>query len=112
MSLSIVENPIVQLTEAAREKIRELTAENPGKIFRLFVEAGGCSGFNYGMSITQPVEGDLRLEEGLDAMIDPACIPYLKGSVLDHVDQLTQTGFRIRNPNAKATCGCGTSFEA
>lgn len=105
-------SPVIHLTDAAREKIRELTAENPGKVFRLFVEAGGCSGFNYGMSITEPLAGDQPLEEGLAAVIDPSCIPYLKGSVLDHIDQLTQTGFRIRNPNAKATCGCGTSFEA
>jgi iron-sulfur cluster assembly accessory protein len=103
---------IIKLTDAAREKIRELIEENPGKVFRLFVEAGGCSGFNYGMSITEPLSGDEQIEPDLPAYIDPACIPYLKGSVLDHIDQLTQTGFRIQNPNAKATCGCGTSFEA
>jgi len=102
---------IIQLTDAAREKIRELIQENPTKVFRLFVEAGGCSGLNYGMSITDYVPGDLQIEPGLPAYIDPSCVGYLRGSILDHVDQLTQTGFRIQNPNAKATCGCGTSFE-
>ncbi|HEX9784234.1 MAG TPA: iron-sulfur cluster assembly accessory protein [Opitutaceae bacterium] len=82
------------------------------KRLRVFVESGGCSGFQYGMSFDVPKEGDERLEsEGVEFLMDPTSKSYLEGSVIDFDDGLHGKGFEIRNPNAQSTCGCGKSFN-
>jgi iron-sulfur cluster assembly accessory protein len=106
---------MVHLTPAAATRIKELVAEdtreNAG--LRIFIDSGGCSGLQYNMTVDQPQAGDSSLEElGAKLHIDEKSADYLKGSTIDFEESLTSTGFRIRNPNAKQTCGCGTSFEA
>ncbi len=103
----------VALTAEAAAQIRLLVEDKAGRGLRIFVEDGGCSGRQYGMSIDAP-KGDDRIFE-LDqakVFIDPESLEFLRGSVVDHEGGLTGAGFRIRNPNAKRSCGCGTSFEA
>ena len=83
----------------------------PAKRLRVFVESGGCSGFQYGMSFDERKDGDAELEsEGVPLLIDPASLAYLDGSAIDFDDGLHGKGFEIKNPNAESTCGCGKSF--
>lgn len=82
------------------------------RLLRVFVEPGGCSGFEYGMSFDHPKEGDVEVEShGLKLLIDPASAVYLEGCSVKFDDGLHGKGFEIINPNAKTTCGCGKSFS-
>lgn len=105
----------VSLTEAAAERVRRLMEERsvPGHALRVFVSGGGCSGLQYGMALEgQPRESDLRFSlHGVDVVVDPVSIDYLAGATIDYVDDLMGGGFRIDNPNAVASCGCGHSFR-
>lgn len=84
----------------------------PEKCLRVFVESGGCSGFQYGMSFDEPKPADARFEsEGVPILLDPASLAYLDGSLIDFDDGLQGKGFEIKNPNAQSTCGCGKSFN-
>jgi iron-sulfur cluster assembly accessory protein len=84
----------------------------PAKRLRVFVESGGCSGFQYGMSFDDPKRDDAQLEsEGVPMLLDPASLAYLDGSAIDFDDGLHGKGFEIKNPNAQSTCGCGKSFS-
>ena len=84
----------------------------PGKRLRVFVESGGCSGFQYGMSFDEKKENDAELSsEGVPFLVDPASLAYLDGSAIDFDDGLHGKGFEIKNPHAQATCGCGKSFN-
>jgi iron-sulfur cluster assembly accessory protein len=84
----------------------------PAKRLRVFVESGGCSGFQYGMSFDERKDGDAELEsEGVPMLLDPASLAYLDGSAIDFDDGLHGKGFEIKNPNAQSTCGCGKSFS-
>ena len=86
--------------------------DSPQRKLRLFVETGGCSGYQYGMSFDDPKEGDQAFEsEGVTILVDAAALAQLKGSSIDFDDGLQGKGFEIRNPNAHATCGCGKSFN-
>lgn len=79
---------------------------------RLFVENGGCSGQQYGMSFDEPKDGDTALEcEGVRMVVDATSLGYLRDVSIDFDDGLHGKGFEIRNPNAKSTCGCGKSFN-
>jgi iron-sulfur cluster assembly protein/iron-sulfur cluster insertion protein len=93
--------------------VRELQSEaGEGKRLRVFVESGGCSGFQYGMSFDERKESDqLVSSEGVEILSDDASLAYLEGSVIDFDDGLSGKGFEIRNPNAQSTCGCGKSFS-
>lgn len=105
---------MITLTPRAAARIRELAdgQAEPSKALRVFIEPGGCSGFEYGMGFAEPVAGDVALEsEGLTFYTDPASLDYLKGSVVDFDDGLNGKGFEVRNPNAQQTCGCGKSFN-
>ena len=83
-----------------------------GKLLRLLVESGGCSGFQYGMSFDEAKAEDARCEsEGVAMVIDPTSAAYLSGTTIDFDDGLQGKGFEIRNPNAQSTCGCGKSFS-
>jgi iron-sulfur cluster assembly accessory protein len=105
---------MISLTESAAKKIESLQNEtaDASKRLRIFVEAGGCSGLEYGMSFDVPKEGDQELEsQGVKFLMDATSLAYLDGSVVDFDDGLQGKGFEIKNPNAKTTCGCGRSFN-
>jgi len=104
-------------TESARQDaINELLAEENkiGSGLRVFVQGGGCSGFQYGLMIEESGgSGDQVYESnGIRLFVDPVSISYLKGAEVDFVDTVTGGGFTIKNPNATSTCGCGQSFSA
>jgi len=106
---------MIHITETAAARIKELTTEDarPLACLRIFIDSGGCSGLQYNMIVDEPHSGDQQIEEhGAKLSVDPEGLDYLKGSTIDFEDSLTSTGFRIIKPNAKQTCGCGTSFEA
>lgn len=82
------------------------------KALRVFVESGGCSGFQYGMSFDEAKADDTTFEsEGVKILMDPTSLAYLNGSNIDFDDGLHGKGFEIKNPNAQSTCGCGKSFS-
>ena len=87
-------------------------AGEPQKKLRVFVETGGCSGFQYGMSldIAKP-DDQVITSEGVPVLLDPTSLAYLQGSSVDFDDGLHGKGFEIKNPNAESTCGCGKSFN-
>lgn len=107
--------PVLKLTEQAIRQVKAILArENlEGHGLRVGVTGGGCSGFSYGLDFeNQPRPGDTVLEmDGVKVYIDDASVGYLKGTVIDYVSGLNETGFKFLNPNVKATCGCGTSFS-
>ena len=108
---------MINVTETAATKISELLAEE-NKLdagLRVFVQGGGCSGFQYGLMIDEG-EGDASTDaviesNGVKLLVDPISARYLKGAEGDFVDNITGGGFTIKNPNAKSTCGCGSSFN-
>ena len=104
---------MLTLTENAVRKIREFTAKTPGsegKAFRVLLKAGGCSGYSYGFILDDEKEGDTVVEaDGVRVVVDPKSAPFLFGCKVDYVDGLSGTGFKVENPNAKASCGCGIS---
>jgi iron-sulfur cluster assembly accessory protein len=105
---------MISVSSTAASKINELLAEEAKQQsgLRVFVQGGGCSGFQYGLMIEEtPGAGDQTFESnGVRLYIDPISIRYLKGAEVDFVDSITGGGFTIKNPNAKSTCGCGSSF--
>jgi len=105
---------VVTLTAEAVAEVRVLLGkpENTGKVLRLYVEKGGCSGMQYGMVFDERRDGDLVSQhEEVTALVDPFSAQYLQGTVVHFSDALTGGGFKITNPNAKQSCGCGKSFE-
>jgi iron-sulfur cluster assembly accessory protein len=107
--------PAVTLTEAAAHHVAEIIGEpNPdNKGLRIYIETGGCSGMSYAMEISPRKPGDDEfIAHGVRLFVEDRGHVYLAGSVIDYKDALTGAGFRITNPNAKQTCGCGKSFEA
>ena len=106
--------PVVNLTDAAAEQLRSMLAESDksGKAFRLYVESGGCSGLQYGMTFDENREGDLSATlSGVTVLVDSFSADYLRGAVVDYSDALTGGGFKITNPKARESCGCGKSFQ-
>lgn len=106
---------VVDVSESAASQLRELATrpDNSGKFLRVFVEGGGCSGMQYGMVFDEKREDDsASLSNGVTVLVDPVSADYLRGSRIDYVDALTGGGFKINNPNARTSCGCGKSFEA
>jgi iron-sulfur cluster assembly accessory protein len=108
---------MINVTEAAADKITELLAEEQktGAGLRVFVQGGGCSGFQYGLMIDEG-EGDTSADQvfevnGVRLLVDPISLRYLRGAEVDFVDNNMGGGFTIKNPNAKSTCGCGSSFN-
>jgi iron-sulfur cluster assembly accessory protein len=105
---------MLQISQAAAVHLRSLVPGNSPERsgLRVYVEKGGCAGLQYEMKIDQVQEGDSVSErDGVCVMVDEASRPFLAGAELDYCDDLTGTGFRIVNPNATRSCGCGTSFE-
>ena len=104
----------VTITErAARRLAKVLATEPPGSMLRVAVNGGGCSGFQYAFSFEQARQpDDLAVEQdGVTVLVDAVSLPLLAGSKLDFVDDLIGQSFRIENPHATASCGCGTSFS-
>lgn len=107
---------MIHVTPTAAAKIQELLNEEgkPDAGLRVFVQGGGCSGFQYGLMIEEG-EGDPSTDKvfesnGIKLFVDPISLRYLVGAEVDFVDTLAGGGFTIKNPNAKSTCGCGQSF--
>ena len=105
----------MQFTAAAAAKVRELIAEegNADLALRVYIQGGGCSGFQYGFEFDENcAEDDLAIvTEGVTLLVDPLSLQYLMGAEVDYSESLTGAQFVIRNPNAKTTCGCGSSFS-
>ena len=105
----------LQFTPAAAAKVRELVAEegNPDLKLRVYIQGGGCSGFQYGFEFDEAqAEDDLAvLTDGMTLLVDPLSLQYLMGAEVDYTESLHGAQFVIRNPNAKTTCGCGSSFS-
>ncbi len=104
----------LNFTESAARKVRELIEEeqNPALKLRVYIQGGGCSGFQYGFSFEEGAEeDDLAVErDGVTLLCDPLSLQYLGGAEIDYSESLQGAQFVIRNPNAKTTCGCGSSF--
>ena len=119
--MEIAERPtetLIDLTPLAAEKVKELMAAEPDAeslVLRVAIQGGGCSGFQYGLMIDEG-EGDATTDavieaNGVKLLVDPISARYLRGAEVDFVDNVTGGGFTIKNPNAKSTCGCGSSFS-
>jgi iron-sulfur cluster assembly accessory protein len=107
--------PVVALTTSAAEEVKSILTqpENAGKTLRVYVEQGGCSGMQYSMTFDEKRPDDFSVEMyGVSVLVDPFSAKYLRGTVVDFSNELTGGGFKISNPNAKQSCGCGKSFEA
>ncbi|HXQ63520.1 MAG TPA: iron-sulfur cluster insertion protein ErpA [Steroidobacteraceae bacterium] len=108
--------PPLLFTDAAAHKVGELIREeaNPALKLRVYVQGGGCSGFQYGFTFDESIEdGDLTVaNQGVTLVVDPMSFQYLIGAEIDYREGLDGAQFVIRNPNAKTTCGCGSSFSA
>ena len=112
--MSPAEATNVTLSERAAKRIaRILSAEPGGTALRISVSGGGCSGFQYGFDLDQMrASDDIVVErDGAVVVIDAVSLPYMGGSEIDFVDDLIGQSFQIKNPNATASCGCGTSFS-
>ena len=105
----------ITMTPAAVEAVRGLMEKRSlqGYALRVFVQGGGCSGFQYGMAL----EGNIREQDikadfnGVTVVVDEVSIDYLRGATVDYVDEVMGSGFKIENPNAVSSCGCGSSFR-
>ena len=111
---AISESDLV-FTNAAAAKVAELIKEegNPGLMLRVYIQGGGCSGFQYGFTFDEVVQdGDAEVvTDGVKLLIDPMSMQYLSGAAIDYTEGLQGAQFVIRNPNASTTCGCGSSFS-
>ena len=115
MQTADILEPVISLTPSAALEVRALLEkqENAGKLLRVLVEQGGCSGMQYSMTFDERRPDDLVGEfHGVSVLIDPFSAKYMRGSVVDFSDSLTGGGFKVSNPNAQQSCGCGKSFTA
>jgi iron-sulfur cluster insertion protein len=107
---------MVTLTPKAAEKVKEFLAEQakPDHGLRMAVIGGGCSGFQYDLGVEAEPTGDDQVfeSEGVKVFVDPDSARYLENIELDYVDTMAGSGFKFNNPNAKKSCGCGSSFSA
>ena len=115
MDVNIATEPVVSLTESAVEEVRTLLEkpENAGKTLRVYVEKGGCSGMQYSMVFDEKRADDFATDfHGVSVLVDPFSAQYIRGAVVEFSDSLTGGGFKISNPKATQSCGCGKSFTA
>lgn len=105
----------VQFTEAAANKVKRLIEgeNNPHLKLRVYITGGGCSGFQYGFTFDEKInDGDMTVEkQGVVLVVDPMSLQYLVGGAVDYTEGLEGSRFIVSNPNAKTTCGCGSSFS-
>jgi iron-sulfur cluster assembly accessory protein len=104
------------LTARAADKVKALMAQEPAgeaEVLRVAIRGGGCGGFEYALGFDRgAAEGDTAAEfHGVRVVVDPASVPYLEGATVDFVESLQESGFKIENPNASGSCGCGHSFQ-
>ena len=115
MITEAVQTEVVNLTPAATQAVKDLLAKRNLQEYalRVFVSGGGCSGFQYGMALEENVRPeDFSLEQdGVRVVVDEISIDYLRGATIDYVDNVMGSGFKIENPNAVSSCGCGSSFR-
>ncbi len=106
---------LLEMTDTAAGKVKELLQDedNQSLHLRVYVTGGGCSGFQYGFKFDEnSTEDDTRIEKnGVVLLVDPLSVQYLAGSTVDYIDGLDGARFVVNNPNATATCGCGSSFS-
>jgi iron-sulfur cluster assembly accessory protein len=115
MDANTAMGPVVGLTQNAANEVKALLAkpENTGKAFRVYIEQGGCSGMQYAMTFDERRPDDLADDlHGVPVLVDPFSAQYISGAVVDFNDSLTGGGFKISNPKARESCGCGKSFTA
>jgi iron-sulfur cluster assembly accessory protein len=107
---------MLDVTTVASRKMHEIIEQEAmaGKGVRIYVEGGGCAGFQYGFAFDDARDTDFRLPmpEGFDVLVDTFSMNYLRGATVDFVDSIEGSGFKISNPNATGSCGCGSSFSA
>jgi iron-sulfur cluster assembly accessory protein len=114
--MSILEQtPQITLTPSAANAVRDLLSRRnlDNYALRVYISGGGCSGYQYGMALEANIrENDLVIEEhGVKVVVDEVSINYLQGATVDYVDEVMGSGFKIENPNAVSSCGCGSSFR-
>ena len=107
---------VIALTESAAEKFKELAAEEPvgeAEVLRIAIQGGGCSGFQYALGFDRGAQdGDYEIDvHGVRIVVDPFSAPYLQGTTIDFLNTIEESGFKIDNPNAVSSCGCGHSFQ-
>jgi len=106
----------VTLTPSAADAVRDVIVKKnlDGYALRLFISGGGCSGYQYGLALDNNIRTDDTVVEtnGIKLIIDEVSIKYLQGATVDYVEGMTSSGFKINNPNAASTCGCGQSFNS
>ncbi|UYN89520.1 MAG: iron-sulfur cluster insertion protein ErpA [Anaerolineales bacterium] len=111
----MVESPQLTITAPAAEAVRGLMAQRnlEDHALRVFVQGGGCSGFQYGMALESTVrDSDVVVEQhGVRVVVDEVSVGYLRGASIDYVNDVMASGFKIENPNATSACGCGHSFR-
>src|SRR6266481_5573481 len=115
MEIDTATEAVVSLTASAAEEVKSLLdkPENAGKTLRVYVEQGGCSGMQYSMVFDEKRTDDFAAEiHGVSVLVDPFSAKYIRGAVVDFSDNLTSGGFKISNPQARQSCGCGKSFTA
>ena len=115
MDAMVTEAPLLLFTDAAARKVGQLIEGegNPKLMLRVFVQGGGCSGLQYGFEFDEQMQdGDTCVEnQGVRLLIDPMSFQYLVGAEIDYTEGLEGSRFIVTNPNAKSTCGCGSSFS-
>ncbi len=108
--------PLLSLTDAAIEKVKYFATSMPdseGKPLRIFVQGGGCSGFQYGFQFDEKKDDDNVIEQGgITVLVDPQSATYLKDCTVNYVEDFRGAGFSVENPNSTGGCGCGKSFQA
>ncbi|NEN75351.1 iron-sulfur cluster insertion protein ErpA [Pelistega sp. NLN82] len=106
---------LLVFTDAAAGKVKDLLIDegNPDLKLRVFVQGGGCSGFQYGFTFDETISEDDTVidKEGVQLLVDPMSLQYLVGAEIDYKEDIEGSQFVIRNPNASTTCGCGSSFD-
>lgn len=115
MEAAVSVEPVIRLTESAAGEVKAMLdkPENAGKTLRVYVEQGGCSGMQYAMVFDEQRENDISVSiHGVSVLVDAFSAQYLQGAVVEFSDNLTGGGFKISNPNARQSCGCGKSFTA
>jgi iron-sulfur cluster assembly accessory protein len=114
MSL-LEQTPQITLTPTAASAVQDLLSKRDldGYALRVYISGGGCSGYQYGMALENNIrDNDLIFEEhGVKMVVDEVSINYLHGATVDYVDEIMGSGFKIENPNAVSSCGCGSSFR-
>ncbi|MFD2112287.1 iron-sulfur cluster insertion protein ErpA [Thiorhodococcus fuscus] len=116
MSAEAVLDAPIQFSSSAASKVADLIKEegNPALMLRVYIQGGGCSGFQYGFTFDEEVQdGDTEVvTDGVTLLVDPMSMQYLTGAEIDYTEGLHGAQFVIRNPNATTTCGCGSSFSS